>query len=440
MSIDRGFIHLNKTKKDWGKMENSTNKWKDKPSKMARFNKTSIIKLLIPALLMSWWGISVIKNAKSASLTKSKNKKIELVSDENNILMDEQPTDAWFDIGLAAIMPSKASYKPAIEHELNNSMLIFDNGEYTKNDISGISLDEELGIAPWTHVAQTIKEDLYLSMFRRLSDEDYQDMFKWFNTMRQWTLGDCYLIAAIKNLARSKYFNTLMKSSIERTGDDSFILYMPLWEPNWVKVKITSEDLKAAHLRGAIWYQILEVWFSKYLLFKEWVISSTNGIITDKLIKKIEAWSAWDAMLTLLWPKSFSNIRLTWDPKNKLTILKYLESYDPKNLWSISISSKFKEWKTDKKFYEVWWEPIYYGHAYSICGIEKDWDLIKYVILDNPHNDPKKPWWRKVKLKISDFFDCFSFINISHPTDNFLNFITFPDEVKVVDAIDRKKS
>ena len=66
MSIDRGFIHLNKIKKDWGKMENSTNKWKDKPSKMARFNKTSIIKLLIPALLMSWWGISAIKNAKPA--------------------------------------------------------------------------------------------------------------------------------------------------------------------------------------------------------------------------------------------------------------------------------------------------------------------------------------------------------------------------------------
>lgn len=440
MSIDREFPSLNK-KKGWEMSKTLINKQKNKPSKVANFVKTTTLKLLIPALLMSWWWISAIKSAKSGSVSKSENKKTELISDENNSLMYMEPDNTGLDVSLAAIRPTKASYKPTVlEDELNNSLVIFDNGEYDENHISAISIDEELGFAPWTHVAQTVKESLYLSMFRKLSDEDYQDMFRWLNNLRQWTLGDCYLVAAIKNLARSKYFNTLMMTSIERTGDDSFNLYMPLWEPHWVKVKITSEDLKAAGIRGAEWYKVLEVWFAKYLLFKEWIIPSPNIVITDKLIKKIEAGSAWEAMLSLLWPKSFTNIRLTWDPKNKLTVLNYLESFDPKDLWSISVSSKFKKWETDKRFYEVWWEAIYYGHAYNVCGIEKDWDIIKYVILDNPHNDPKKPWWTKIKLKTSDFLNCFSFIHISHLTDNFLNFTTYANEVKIVDSIDRKNS
>ena len=60
-----------------------------------------------------------------------------------------EPDNTGLDVSLAAIRPSKASYKPAVlEDELNNSMIIFDNGEYDENDISAISIDEEFGYAP----------------------------------------------------------------------------------------------------------------------------------------------------------------------------------------------------------------------------------------------------------------------------------------------------
>jgi hypothetical protein len=59
-----------------------------------------------------------------------------------------ESNNTGLDASLAAIRPSKASYKPAVEGELNNSMIIFDNGEYDKNHISAISIDEEFGFAP----------------------------------------------------------------------------------------------------------------------------------------------------------------------------------------------------------------------------------------------------------------------------------------------------
>lgn len=441
MSVDRNFAHLNNVKRDWEKARNSANKWKNKPSKMVNFIKSSTLKLLIPALLMSWmWINNTLKNRWSGNDFSNKDKKTEIISDESNTLMSIDPNELGVK-DLAAFTPNMMSYKPSlVENKLHDSKLIFDNGEYDKNNISGISIDEELGFAPWTHVPQTIGEELYLNAFRRLSHEDYQNMFKWFKDIRQWTLGDCYVVTAIKNIARSKYFDVLMMTSLERTGEDSFNLYMPLWEPKWVKVKITNKDLESAGLHGSIWYKILEVWFAKYLLFKKGIIDNTSIIMTDKLMKKIESWSAWDAMLTLLWPKSFSNVRLTDDAKNKLTILNYLYSFDPKNLWSISVTSKIKEWKNDQKFYELWWETIYYGHAYSVCGVQKKWDTIEYVVLDNPWNTNKKVWWKKIKLKISDFLDCFTFVNVGKTTNNFLNFKTSPDEVKIVDAIDRRNS
>lgn len=438
MSVNKESSHMTNMKKDRENMWNSANTQNNTPSKIKNFIKTSTLKLLIPTLLASWTWISSVRNEQPESISGYENKNPEMVYDESFI--NKEPEGLIFN-DLAAIKLSNISYRPSLtENELRDSKLIFDNGEYDENNISSISMDEELGFAPWTHVAQTISEDLYLNMFRKLSYEDYQEMFKWLKDLRQWTLGDCYVVTAIKNIARSKYFDVLMMTSIEKTGEDSYNLYMPLWEPKWVKVRITNKDLESAGVHGSIWYKILEVWFAKYLLFKKGIIPNTSVTMTDELIKKIESWSAWDAMLTLLWPKSFSNVRLTDDSKNKLTILNYLYSFDPKNLWSISVTSKIKKWKNDQKFYELWWQTIYYGHAYSVCGVEKEWDTIKYVILDNPWNTDKKVWWKKIKLKISDFLDCFTFVNFGKTTGNFLNYSTFPDEVKVVDAIDRKNS
>ena len=316
---------------------------------------------------------------------------------------------------------------------------MYDEG-YDQNFISSIPLDEEFDYAPWTHMFQTTKENLYRSMYGKLSMEDYQELFKWLKDLRQWSLGNCYFVVAIKNLARSKYFDTLMMTSIEKKGDNSFNLYMPLWEPWWVKISITPDDLESTTIRWPLWYKLLEIWFAKYLLFRKWIILDTDAVMTDELMKKMEVWSAWETMMTLLWPKSFINECLKSGTYNRQKILNWLRNYDPKDLWFMSATSNFKKWKSDKNSYEVWWEIVYYGHAYCICGVEKEWDIIKNVILENPWNNDSKEWGHKIKLSIDNFLKSFSLVNIGHKTDNFLNLSTTDDEIKVVDSRNRRKS
>ena len=432
MSIDREFRFLNETWNSfnsWKIIENSADKWKDKPSKMVDFVKNSTLKYLIPTLLITAWWIWLKKHIWE-----------EHIYDESAapLILDDNHLD--FKIDQLKINTNNHLFDDISETIGDNySVVMYDEG-YDQNFISSIPLDEELDYAPWTHIFQTTKENLYWSMYKKLSMEDYQELFKWLRNLRQWSLGNCYFIVAIKNLARSKYFDTLMMTSIEKNGDNSFNLYMPLWEPWWVKISITPEDLEATTIWWPLWYKILEIWFAKYLLFKKWIIPDTSIIISDELMKKMEVWSAWETMMSLLWPKSFVNKCIRNETSNRTKILNWLKNYNPKDLSAISITTKFKEWKSDKNSYDVWWEKVYYGHAYALCGIEKDWDTIKNVILENPWNNENKKWWCRIRLSIDDFFDSFSLINIWHKTSNFLNLGTFSDEVKVVDSRDRRKS
>lgn len=435
MSVDRVFAQLNNIEKDWEKKENSVDKWKRGPSNSVNFIKSSTLKLLISALLVSWMWNTQNKNKSSLSSSDFQNKNTETVYNDDIMWMDVEATRLNI-IDFADIESFKTLYRPSfIKNELYSSSPIFKYEEYDKDHISGISIDEELGLAPWTHTPQTIREFLYLSMFQKLSYKDYQNMFKWFKDLEQWrSLSNCWVIAAIKNIARSKYFDVLMMTSIEKNGDDSFNLYMPLWEPRWIKVIITNKDLETDGSSWPIWYRILEIWFAKYLLFQKRIIPNTSVTMTNELMKKIEWWIAWDAMSTFLWPKSFSYTRLEDDIKDKVAILNCLYSFDPKNLSPIFVTPINKDWKSDKHFFELWWETIYHGHAYSICDIEKKWDIIKYVVLDNTWNTDRVKWWKTVKLKLSDFLNCFSFLYPGKITDNFLNFSTSSDEVKAVDS------
>jgi len=428
MSIDREFRFLSKSWNSWNSgnnIENSANWWDKKSSKMADFIKDSTLKYLVSALLITAWWIGLKKGSAE-----------EPILDESAapLILEDNHTDFKIDQ-----LKLKLFNTTTENSEDNFWWVLYDEG-YDQNYISSISLDEELDYAPWTHIFQTTKEDLYWSMYKKLSMEDYQELFKWLRNLRQWSLGNCYFIVAIKNLARSKYFDTLIMTSVERDGDDSFNLYMPLWEPWWVKISITPEDLEATTIWWPLWYKILEIWFAKYLLFKKWIIPDTSIIISDELMKKMEVWSAWETMMSLLWPKSFVNKCIRNETSNRTKILNWLKNYNPKDLSAISITTKFKEWKSDKNSYDVWWEKVYYGHAYALCGIEKDWDTIKNVILENPWNNENKKWWCRIRLSIDDFFDSFSLINIWHKTSNFLNLGTFSDEVKVVDSRDRRKS
>jgi len=428
MSIDREFRFLSKSWNSWNSwnnIENSANWWDKKPSKMADFIKDSTLKYLVPALLITAWWIGLKKGSAE-----------EPILDESAapLILEDNHTDFKIDQ-----LKLKLFNTTTENSEDNFWWVLYDEG-YDQNYISSISLDEELDYAPWTHIFQTTKENLYWSMYKKLSMEDYQELFKWLKEFKQWGIGNCYFIVAIKNLARSKYFDILMMTSIEKVWDDSFTISLPLWEPWWTKVGVSKQDLESSTIEWPTWYKILEIWFAKYLLFKKLIIPDTNIIMTDKLMKKMEVWSAWETMMSLLWPKSFVNKCIRNETSNRTKILNWLRNYDPRDLWTISVTSKFKEGKTDKNSYEVWWEKVYYGHAYALCGIEKDWDTIKSVILENPWNNENKKWWCRIRLSIDDFFNSFSLINIWHKTSNFLNLGTFSDEVKVVDSRDRRKS
>lgn len=432
MSIDREFRFLSKSWNSWNSwnnIENSANWWDKKPSKMADFIKDSTLKCLVPALLITAWWIGLKKDSIE-----------EPILDESAAPLMLEDNHTNFKIDQLKLKTNNQLFNTTTENSEDKFWWVLYDEGYDQNYISSISLDEELDYAPWTHIFQTTKENLYWSMYKKLSMEDYQELFKWLRNLRQWSLGNCYFIVAIKNLARSKYFDTLIMTSVERDGDDSFNLYMPLWEPWWVKISITPEDLEATTIWWPLWYKILEIWFAKYLLFKKWIIPDTSIIISDELMKKMEVWSAWETMMSLLWPKSFVNKCIRNETSNRTKILNWLKNYNPKDLSAISITTKFKEWKSDKNSYDVWWEKVYYGHAYALCGIEKDWDKIKNVILENPWNNENKKWWCRIRLSIDDFFDSFSLINIWHKTNNFLNLGTFSDEVKVVDSRDRRKS
>jgi len=326
------------------------------------------------------------------------------------------------------------------DKDINDNSILKLDDNYQQNFISWISMDEELDFAPWTHMSETNKENLYLTMYRKLTTEDYRELFKWLKEFKQWGLGNCYFIVAIKNLARSKYFDTLMMTSIEKMWDDSFTISLPLWEPWWTKVGVSKQDLESSTIEWPTWYKILEIWFAKYLLYKKWILPNIDMVITGEYMRKMEKWSAWEVMMSLLWPTNFRNKCLKINPSNRAQILDSLRNFDPKGLWVISVTSKFKQWKTDKNYYKVWWQPIYYWHAYSICGIEKDWEKIKSVIIDNPRNNDSILWWRRTQLWIDDFLRNFYIINIWDTTKDFLNLSTTANELKIVDSRDRRKS
>ena len=430
MSIDREFRFLSKhwnSSNDWENIKTTVNKWDKKPFKMGNFVKNNTLKYLIPVLMLGIWYNKLSKTPEEKTIYDESTASVVLEDDNvdyTNLIKLKTPNFLSDD---------------EMQNFNDNAWGIMYDEYYDHNYISGIPLDEEFDYAPWTHIFQTTKENLYRTMYRKLSTDDYQKLFKWLKNLRQWSLGNCYFVVAIKNLARSKYFDTLMMTSIERNGEDSFNLYMPLWEPGWIRISITKKDLEATTIWWPLWYKILEIWFAKYLLFKKWIILSPDITMIDKLMKKMEVWSSWETMMSLLWPKSFINKCIKNENSNKLQILNWIRNYDPKNLWTISVTSKFKEWKTDKNYYELWWETIYYGHAYSVCGIEKEWDIIKNVILENPWNNNKK-WGRKIKLSVSDFLDSFSLFNFGHKTENFLNMSTTNNEIKVIDSRDRSKS
>ena len=294
--------------------------------------------------------------------------------------------------------------------------------------LGGGNLIENLWDAPLRWITYP-QESLYLSHYSKLNLQEYRDLFSWFRDVQQWNFWDCYLIVAIKTLARSQYFQTLMQTSIQKNKDGSFYLYMPLWEPRWLKIKITPQDINLAKIKWSTWYKILEIWFIKYLLLSKKPIILNDIYLTEDLM---QIWVWWNAGVTLrnfLWPKSFKWISIPNTFNNRKAIYFSLKNFNPKAWIVITASSNRRKSWNAKTYSTSGWD-MRYHHAYSVFAVEKQWKNITAVTLEDPANSKKK-----IRLPLNEFLRCISSIDYGKFTNNFLNLHTGNDEIKIVNSM-----
>lgn len=272
------------------------------------------------------------------------------------------------------------------------------------------------------------KESNYLNHYRKITDEDYIKLFGWLNKMWQWALGDCYLISTINTLARCKYFDTLMKTSLKAWPNGSYTLYMPLGEPWWVHVDVSQDELKLAKVTWNLWYKIIEIWFAKYILKQ-----TKLGSLDYSELARIAGGRPWFALQTLLWARSLEWFTMPLKSKKPQTVINLLKTYNLKQgQWFITLSSF--PWKSDQHSYNIRDHTIYYGHAYAVIWVEKDWNWwIKNIKVQNPWNTASRQGWNMIDLSLNEFFTAFSSMDVAMLTDNFLNLTTSSNEITVTD-------
>jgi len=291
------------------------------------------------------------------------------------------------------------------------------------------------------------KERAYLKKYQKISYEQYSLMFPSLNEFWQWKLGDCYLISTIQSLARTKYFNTLMMTSIKVTNTGEYSISLPLWEP-WGRIyNISKKELNISAVKWGTGFKLLEIAFAKYLLHKD-----PKKSITKDDIKKIEWGVPSEALQTLLWPQSVivtkyrphkgsSPFTLSGLPETKKkNIVKILEDFSlRKGNKYISLGSL--PWGNDRKKYKIWSKTFYHKHAYSVIGVDKDTNgNISHIKVLNPRNNKGIDWWAEQLLTLSDFFSAFSVFDSGRITETFLNHSTNQQEIAVVDSKIRKNS
>lgn len=242
------------------------------------------------------------------------------------------------------------------------------------------------------------KESTYLTKHRKLSDKEYNQLFWGFIDVNQWYLWDCYLVSSIKNLARCSYFDTLMKTSIKKNKDWSFDLFMPLWSPYSMKLHISPEELNLAAIKWKTGYKLLELWFIKHIILKRnWYTSSLNiwKVPNIKLNKELvnrfgQWWSAIRAFNDFLWFKNIDTKYLVNNIKTYNIITNKLNQFNPRTWNRIFVSMRRpKNVSYKQKTFFVWDNKMYYHHLYGIYEIEKHWNRIEYVTLEQPHTKEK---------------------------------------------------
>lgn len=301
------------------------------------------------------------------------------------------------------------------------------------------------------------RESSYLSEFRKISDEKFSELFGGLDKIQQWNLGDCYLITAINVLARSKYFDTLTKTSLS-IKDDMYEIIMPLGEPGGKKLQISNKELNLAKVWWAIGYKLLEVAFAKYILNQ-----TTLDALDYAEMNKIKWGYSGCALQTLLWWKNLNSFQISaqknntiifkpdvynksidkqktlsnMNEKTKSNIINLLKTYNLSE-WKWFLTANTIMWSSDRISYNIWKHTLYKSHAYAIIWTTKDAsNNIRSVSLLNPRNKEWDKW--TFELTIQEFMSGFESIEANMLTTNFLNKTTHPTEITITDTPNRKR-
>lgn len=257
--------------------------------------------------------------------------------------------------------------------------------------------------APWAYEKLLDREKKYIDYIGySLSEEDYNNLFYDFFDNDQGDVWNCYLISSIRNLGRTPYFDTLVRTSITHNADESYTIKLPLGEPGWIPYTIYKEEFNESSWRGpSLWYKLLEIAYVKYI----------NGYnkITRQDIKETEAWTTAIALEWLLWREWYQVNGYTNWIISKTTVIKELKNFNPRRGDIITVSRWFpKKWVR---------EDISPFHVYSLTDVVKDekWNVIG-VIIENPRSSHENYY-----VKIDELFDVAFRIECGHITDDFMD-------------------
>jgi len=301
---------------------------------------------------------------------------------------------------------------------------------YASNQIEWIYTTEELKKnkknidAPGSNEKRTPKEQKYMEYIKKtqgnvLSKSDYDKLFGNLYKHGQGNLWDCYFVATLRAITRMKEFDTLIRTSLRCNKDGSYTVRLPLWEPKWIDINVSPEELELELLsHGRDWYKILEVAYVKYM-------TPHKDKISEEDLKHIEAWTWEPVMKALLWNEwykveSYNPIKikdLMKMPQKNEEILDELKNFDPEKgdiITAINLNTSWgeREWA---------WLVIHSWHVLCVTKVkkDKDWNVVG-VEIENPRNDDeygKQLYY----LPISDFFNFATIVDCGHTTDKFLD-------------------
>jgi len=353
---------------------------------------------------------------------------------------------------------------------------------YKKNNPNLSSVEsDELAKATKNLSREKIKEVLYLSKHRSLSDTQYKKLFP-KRRLWQWAIWDCYLISTFHALKEHQTFDTLIKSSLLRNEDwkrhvkikgkdwikrrrnFEYAIRMPLWEPKAPYVFITKEEMNLAKVRGDTWFKILEVAYAKFI---QWWRNKYPGELSSQEFQQLNWWNNLKALKNMLWKNNInweeysyitwismaehkylqtivSNKNLSKDEHRKFLnrcptislfntmkknknqskkIINALKNYNIKEWKSVIQVSSFP-WPSDALSYNVWWNKLYHSHSYTVTKVTKDtsWK-IKNIYVKNPRNS-KWEWKNTIIMNLKQFASAFCKVTIWTMNNQYLDWET----------------